>query len=600
MANAVGEIVNEVSILVATVNGSGSQSANTVLLRAIFQMGLPVSGKNIFPSNIAGLPTWYAVRASGAGWTARRRDVDFLVAMNAESSTEDVMALQKGAVVLHDANLPLASLRDDLVFYPLPFDALVEPIAPEAKLRKLLKNMAWVGAAARLLSIELPEVERAIGKVFGKKPKALALNLAAARAGFDGAKALEKRDPFILRRLDANAGKILIDGNQAAALGALFGGVTVVAWYPITPSTSLVDSLHGYLERYRTSPEGKATFAVLQAEDELAALGTVLGAGWAGARAMTATSGPGISLMGELAGLGYYAEVPAVIWDVQRAGPSTGLPTRTSQGDLLSTAFLSHGDTRHPLLFPGTMDECFSMAGEAFDLAERLQTPVFVLSDLDLGMNTWMSEPFAYPERPLDRGKILSAAELERLGGFSRYGDPDGDGIGWRTLPGTDHPRAAYFTRGSGHDEQAAYSERPEVYERNLGRLARKLDGARPLLPAPVLSGTGSSKIGIVAAGSSDPAVREAMALLAAERGLAVDYLRVRAFPFAASVREFVERHDRIYVVEQDRDAQLRSLLQLDLPAPLAPRLRTVAHATGMPLDARSVVEELGALEERT
>jgi 2-oxoglutarate ferredoxin oxidoreductase subunit alpha len=597
MASVPQPIVNDLSILVATVNGSGSQSANAVLLRALFQMGVPVSGKNIFPSNIAGLPTWYAVRASGEGWTARRRDVDLLVAMNPESSTEDVMSLRKGSVVLHDATLPLASLRDDLTFYALPFDALVEPIAGEAKLRKLLKNMAWVGAVARLLSIDLAEVERAIARSFGKKAKALALNVAAARAGHEGAKALEKRDPFVIRRMDATAGKILTDGNQAAALGALFGGVTVVAWYPITPSTSLVDALQGYLSRYRTGPDGKATFAVVQAEDELAALGTVIGAGWAGARAMTATSGPGISLMSELAGLGYYAEVPAVVWDVQRAGPSTGLPTRTSQGDLLSTAFLSHGDTRHLLLFPGTMGECFSMAGGAFDLAERFQTPVFVLSDLDLGMNAWMSEPFAYPERPLDRGKVLSAAALEKAAAFARYGDADGDGIGWRTLPGTDHPRAAYFTRGSGHDEQAGYSERPEVYERNLARLARKVDGARPHLPAPVLAGSGGAPLGIVAVGSSDPAVREAIALLRQERGIEADYLRIRAYPLADAVREFVERHDRVYVVEQDRDAQLRSLMQLDLPPALGPKLRSVAHATGMPLDARSVVDELATQE---
>ncbi len=442
-------------------------------------------------------------------------------------------------------------------------------------------------------------MELAIGRAFEKKAKARELNLSAARAGFEGAKGLEKRDPYVLRRMDGTAGKLLVDGNQAAALGALFGGVTVVAWYPITPSTSLVDALQGYLRRYRTGPDGKATYAVVQAEDELAALGTVIGAGWAGARAMTATSGPGISLMSELAGLGYYAEVPAVVWDVQRVGPSTGLPTRTSQGDMLTAAFLSHGDTRQLLLFPGTMTECFTMAGDAFDLAERFQTPVLVLSDLDLGMNTWMSDPFPYPERPLDRGKVLSAAELEKAGGFSRYADPDGDGIGWRTLPGTDHPKAAYFTRGTGHDERADYSERPEVFERNMARLARKLDGARPHLPAPVLEGSGAAPIGVVAVGSSDPAVREALALLRRERGLEVDYLRVRAWPFAAAVHDFVERHARVYVVEQDRDAQLLSLLRLDLPPADGARLRAVAHVTGMPLDARSVVEDLLSMEGR-
>jgi len=599
MPSAAGEIVNDLSIHVATVNGSGSQSANGVLLRAIFQMGVPVSGKNIFPSNIAGLPTWYTIRASGSGWTARKREVDLLVALNPESAAEDVRALRPGAAVLHDAALKLAPLRDDLVYYPLPFDALVEPITGDAKLRKLLRNMVWVGATARLLSIDLAEIERAIGKAFARKAKARDLNVAAARAGFEGAKGLPKRDPFVIRRMEATAGKILVDGNQAAALGALFGGVTIVAWYPITPSTSLVDALQGYLARFRTGPDGKATYAVVQAEDELAAIGMVLGAGWAGARAMTATSGPGISLMGEFAGLGYYAEVPAVVWNVQRVGPSTGLPTRTSQGDLLSTAFLSHGDTVHPILFPGTMTECFTMAGEAFDLAERLQTPVFVLSDLDLGMNTWMSDPFPYPDRPLDRGKVLGAAELERLGGFARYGDPDGDGIGPRTLPGTDHPKAAYFTRGTGHDETSAYSERPEVFERNMARLARKLDGARARLPAPLREGSGSAPIGIVAVGSSDPAVREAIALLRERHGREADYLRVRAFPFASSVREFVESHARVYVVEQNRDAQLRSLLALDLPPSAAAKLRPIAHVTGMPLDPLTVLEGLLASEER-
>jgi 2-oxoglutarate ferredoxin oxidoreductase subunit alpha len=599
MATAGTEIVNDLAIHVATVNGSGSQSANAVLLRAIFQMGVPVSGKNIFPSNIAGLPTWFTIRANGEGWTARKPDVDLLVAMNPESARDDVLSLHAGAAVLHDAALQLAPLRADLVFYPLPVDALVAPITSEPKLKKLLRNMVWVGAVARLLSIDLAEVERAIGRAFEKKVKARDVNLAAARAGFEGAKALAKRDPYTLRRMDGTAGKLLVDGNQAAALGALFGGVTVVAWYPITPSTSLVDALQGFLRRSRTGPDGKARYAVVQAEDELAALGTVVGAGWAGARAMTATSGPGISLMSELAGLAYYAEVPAVVWDVQRVGPSTGLPTRTSQGDLLSTAFLSHGDTRHLLLFPGTMTECFTMAGDAFDLAERFQTPVFVLSDLDLAMNTWMADPFPYPERPLDRGKVLDAAALERAGGFARYGDPDGDGIGWRTLPGTDHPKAAYFTRGTGHDERSDYSERPEVFEGNMARLARKLEGARPHLPAPVLQGSGARPIGVIALGSSDPAVREALARLRRERGLEADYLRVRAWPFAASVREFVERHARVYVVEQDRDAQLLSLLRLDLPAAEAAKLRAVAHVTGMPLDARSVVEDLISMEER-
>ena len=594
-----GPVVNDFSIQVATANGSGSQSSNTVLLRAIFQMGVPVSGKNLFPSNIAGLPTWYTIRASKDGFVARKKEIDVLVAMNAETARDDVLALAPGAAVVFDAPLALAQLRDDLVLYPVPFDKLVEPLTGEPKLRRLLRNMAYVGVLARLLSIELAEVEAAIGKQFGAKAKARDLNVAAARAGFEHAAGIEKRDPFSVRRMDATRGKIIVDGNAACALGALFAGVTVVTWYPITPSSSLVESLIGYLKRHRVGPDGKATYAVVQAEDELAAIGMVIGAGWAGARAMTATAGPGISLMSEFAGLGYYAEVPAVIFDVQRVGPSTGLPTRTSQGDVLSTAFLSHGDTQHVLLFPGSVDECFTMAVAAFDLAERLQTPVFVMTDLDLGMNNWMADPFPYPEKPLDRGKVLSKADLERLGGFARYKDVDGDGIGWRTLPGTDHPRASYFTRGTGHDEAANYSENPAVFERNMERLARKLETARSLAPAPELHGSGKARVGIVAYGSSHPAVVESRVQLARERGIETDYLRVRAYPFAREVHEFVERHERVYVVEQNRDGQLAALLRLDLAPELAPRLRSVAHMDGLPLDARSVTDEIVGLEGR-
>lgn len=594
-----GPVVNDFSIQVATANGSGSQSSNTVLLRAIFQMGVPVSGKNLFPSNIAGLPTWYTIRASKEGFVARKKEIDVLVAMNPETAREDVLALPPGAVAVYDAPLALEKLRDDLVFYPVAFDRLVEPVTTDARLRRLLRNMAYVGVLARLLSIDLGEVEAAIGKQFGGKAKARALNVAAARAGFEHAATIEKRDPFSVRRMDANRGKIIVDGNSACAIGAMFAGVTVVTWYPITPSSSLVETLVGYLKKYRIGPDGKATYAVVQAEDELAAIGMVIGAGWAGARAMTATAGPGISLMSEFAGLGYYAEVPAVVFDVQRVGPSTGLPTRTSQGDVLSTAFLSHGDTEHVLLFPGSVEECFTMAVEAFDLAERLQTPVFVMTDLDLGMNNWMADPFPYPERPLDRGKVLSKADLERLGGFARYRDVDGDGIGWRTLPGTDHPQAAYFTRGTGHDEAAAYSESPAVFERNMERLARKLETARSLVPAPEVHGTGRARVGLVAYGSSHPAVLEARVQLARERGVETDYLRVRGFPFARAVHEFVERHERVYVVEQNRDAQLASLLKLDLAPELAPRLRPVAHVDGLPLDARSVTGEILTLEGR-
>jgi 2-oxoglutarate/2-oxoacid ferredoxin oxidoreductase subunit alpha len=587
---------NDFSLQVATVNGSGSQSSNTVLLRALFQMGLPVSGKNLFPSNIAGLPTWYTIRVSRHGWVGRKKEVDLLVAMNPETARDDVLGLGPGAAVVYDAPLGLSTVREDLVCYPVPFDQLVAPVAPDPRLRRLLRNMASVGVLARLLSIDLSEVEAAIGKVFGKKARARELNEAAARAGFEWGGGLEKRDGLSVRRMDATRGKIIVDGNTAAALGALFAGVTVVAWYPITPSSSLVEALIGLLRKHRLGPDGKPSFAVVQAEDELAALGMVIGAGWAGARAMTATSGPGLSLMSEFAGLAYFAEVPAVVFDVQRVGPSTGLPTRTAQGDVLSAAFLSHGDTRHVLLLPGTVEECFTMGGLAFDLAERLQTPVFVLSDLDLGMNGGMADPFPYPERPLDRGKVLSREDLERLGGFARYADVDGDGIGWRTLPGTDHPRAAYFTRGTGHDERAAYSESPEVFERNMARLERKLETARALLPPPERQGSGA-EVGLVGYGSSHPALLEARAQLREEAGLETDYLRVRGYPFSPEVRAFVEAHRRVYVVEQNRDGQLAALLKLDLPGEQVGRLRSVAHVHGLPLDARSVSDEILARE---
>jgi 2-oxoglutarate ferredoxin oxidoreductase subunit alpha len=592
-------VVNDVSLQVATVNGSGSQSANTVLLRAIFQMGVPVSGKNLFPSNIAGLPTWYTIRANKDGWVGRKKEVDVLVAMHLESAKDDISGLRPGSAVIYDQPLGLATLRSDLSFYPVPFDKLVHSISGDAKTKKLLRNMAYVGVVAQLLALEMTEVERAIGKHFAKKAKALELNLAAARAGFEFARAnLKKNDPFVVQRMDANQGKIIIDGNSAAALGAMFGGVSVVTWYPITPSSSLVESLIAYMKRYRLGPDGKATFAIVQAEDELAAVGMVIGAGWAGARAMTATAGPGLSLMSEFVGLGYFAEIPAVIWDVQRVGPSTGLPTRTSQGDLLSAAVLSHGDTKHLLLLPATVEECFTFGWEAFDFAEHFQTPVFVLSDLDLGMNNWMSQAFSYPEKPIRRGKVLSKEDLDRLGGFERYRDVDGDGIGYRTLPGTDHPAAAYFARGTGHNEKAQYSERSEDWERNLARLARKVDNARSVLPAPVVEGRGAP-VGIIAYGSSHHGVVESRDQLRQEKGVEADYLRVRAYPLSREVEAFVKGHDRVYVVEQNRDGQLAALLRLDLAPELIPRLRSIAHITGLPLDARSVTEEIAAREGR-
>jgi 2-oxoglutarate/2-oxoacid ferredoxin oxidoreductase subunit alpha len=591
-------ITNDMSIQVATVNGSGSQSSNTVLLRSIFQMGIPVSGKNLFPSNIAGLPTWYTIRANKDGYIARKKEIDFLVAMNPETAQEDVKSLASGAVVVYDEPLNLSALRDDLIFYSVPYDKLVAPVCPEAKLRKLVRNMIYVGVVAKLLNVEMTEVEKAIRKQFATKAKAANLNLAAVQAGFDYATAnLPKRDPYVVKRMDKTAGKIIIDGNSAAALGCMFAGVTVVSWYPITPSSSLPETLIEYMKEYRIGADGKATFAIVQAEDELAAIGMVIGAGWAGARAMTATAGPGISLMAEYAGLAYYTEVPGVIWDIQRVGPSTGLPTRTSQGDILSTAFLSHGDTKHILLMPSSVEECYTMAGDAFDLAEQFQTLVFVMSDLDLGMNNWMSDPFKYPEKPLNRGKVLGREELDKLGGFSRYKDVDGDGIPYRTLPGTDHPAAAYFARGSGHNEKSQYSERPDDFEHNMERINRKFETARSFVPRPEIIQTGKSKIGIIAYGTSHWALTESRDQLRKEYQVDTDYLRLRAYPFTREVHDFIEQHERVYIVEQNRDAQMLSLLKLDIRPELATRLRSVAHIHGLPLDARSVTDEIMTME---
>jgi 2-oxoglutarate ferredoxin oxidoreductase subunit alpha len=591
-------VVNNMSIQVATMNGSGSQSSNTVLLRSIFQMGVPVSGKNLFPSNIAGLPTWYTIRANKDGYVARKKEIDFLVAMNQETARDDVKSLAPGAAVLYDEPLNLSGLRDDLVFYSVPFDKLVAPVCPEAKLRKLVKNMIYVGVVAKLLYIEMAEIEIAIRRQFAKKVKAANLNLAAVQAGFDYATAsLVKRDPYRVERMDKNQGKIIIDGNAASALGCVFAGCTVLSWYPITPSSSLAESMIEYLKRFRISPDGKATFAVVQAEDELAAIGMVIGAGWAGARAMTTTSGPGISLMSEFAGLAYYGEIPAVVWDIQRVGPSTGLPTRTSQADILSTAFLSHGDTKHIMLFPSSPRECFEMAMDAFNLAEQFQTLVFVLSDLDLGMNNWMSDPFPYPEKPIERGRVLTKEDLDRLGSFSRYKDVEGDGVGYRTLPGTPHPAAAYFTRGSGHNEEAKYSEHPEDYAANMDRLRRKFEHARSFVPAPVIAKMPKAEVGIIAFGSSHWAITESEDQLRDEHKLPTDYLRLRAFPFSPEIADFVREHKRVYVVEQNRDAQMLSLLKLDLEPELVLKLRSIAHLDGLPLDARSVTEEIAAME---
>lgn len=591
-------VINDFSIQVGTANGSGSQSSNNVLMRAIFQMGIPVSGKNLFPSNIQGLPTWFTIRVSKDGYVSRRKEIDILVCMNPETAVDDVKAMQPGGICVYDAPLRLNKIREDLEFYECPFAKLANIPDTEARIRKLLANMCYVGVLAELIGVELPEVELAISKQFKGKQKAVAVNLLAIKAGMEYAKtSLPRQNRFRLERMDKTAGKIIIEGNNAAAIGAAMAGCTVCGWYPITPSSSLCEYFIAHARKYRHDPAtGKATYAILQAEDELASAGMVLGAGWAGARSMTSTSGPGISLMAEFIGLGYYAEIPGVFFDVQRCGPSTGLPTRTLQGDVTFAATLSHGDTKHICIYPGTVEECYELTMEAFELAEQFQTPIFVLLDLDLGMNNWMSEPFKYPEKPIARGKVLDAKKLDELKAagkvFERYRDVDGDGIPYRTLPGTDHPMASYFTRGTGHNEKAGYSEKPDDWVRGLDRLAKKFDTARKHVPAPLFSGDEKAEVGLIAYGSTESPMKEAIDQLNA-KGVKVEYMRIRAFPFSKSVHEFVARKKRVYVIEQNRDAQMQQLLKLDIKAEQVVKLRSVLHYNGLPVDARSVSDEI-------
>jgi 2-oxoglutarate ferredoxin oxidoreductase subunit alpha len=590
-------VVNDFSIQIATVNGSGSQTANMVLLRSILLMGVPVSGKNMFPSNIAGLPTWYTIRTSKRGYVGRKKEVDFLVAMNAETAKEDVLTLDPGAAVVYDAPLKLDALRNDLTFYPVPFDKLVAPVCPDAKLRRLVRNMIYDGILAKLLGIDMALMDKALGKQLGKKGKAVILNQGALKAGWDYAEAnFTKQDPYLIEPMNETAGKILIEGNAAAAIGCMLAGVTVVAWYPITPSSSLCESLIGYMKKYRIDKEtGKATFAIVQAEDEIASLGMVIGASWAGARSMTATAGPGISLMGEFAGLAYYAEAPAVIFDVQRVGPSTGLPTRTAQGDLLQAAFLSHGDTKHIMIIPASVEECYEMAQQAFDLAELFQTPIFVMMDLDLGMNNWMSDGFKYPDKPINRGKVLTDDILKKIGEWGRYKDVDGDGIAYRTIPGDGMP--AYFARGSGHNAKGQYSERPDDYVENMDRLARKFETARKHVPKPVVQNNPKAKIGFIGYGTSHYATEESRDQLREETKVETSYFRLRAYPFTEELAAFVDAHERIYVIEQNRDAQLLQLMKLELTPERVSKLRSVLHYNGLPIDARSVTDDVLAQE---
>ena len=590
-------VVNDFSIVAATVNGTGSQTANLALLRALFKMGIPVNGKNIFPSNIQGLPTWYIIRASKDGYVARRETSEVLVAFNLATVQEDIRNLPPGGVCLYNADWRTIPERDDIIYYGVPVNEFVVKTGMKGKLKDYIANMVYVGALAQLLGISLESLDEALNFHFKGRRKLVDSNMSVVREAYKwAAENLTKIDPYRVEPLDKTDGLIMMTGNEAAALGAVYGGVTVAAWYPITPSTSVIDALNTYLPQLRTDPETKRkNFAVIQAEDELAAIGMLLGAGWAGARAMTATSGPGISLMAEFAGLGYFAEIPAVIWDIQRVGPSTGLPTRTGQGDITFVYTLGHGDTKNVILLPSSIKECFEFGTISFNLADRLQTPVFVLSDLDLGMNNWMSEPFEYPQEPIDRGKVLTAEEVAEKG-FARYRDLDGDGIGYRTLPGMENPQGAYFTRGTGHNDRAVYSERPDDWVENMDRILRKFETARKLVPTPVVDNVEGAEIGIIAFGTTDPAIQEARDRLA-EDGVKTSYLRLRALPINEEVKDFVAQYERVYVVELNRDGQMHNILLTEMPA-LATRLHSIAYLDGMPLTPGRVVEAIESEEQ--
>lgn len=592
-------MTNNFTLTVATVNGSGSQSSNQVLARALFRMGLPVGAKNLFPSNIAGLPTWFTIRVSPEGFTARKKQNDIVVALNPATLAEDIKSLRSGGllIVAEDSLKILVDSRPDVACLAIPFKELSQKATEVARLRKMLINMIYVGIVSELLEIPESVVNAVVGDQFRDKAAVIEVNQNAIRIGreyFKSENLRQKLPQNFLHRAEARPGQngehILIDGNSAAGLGLLDGGCTFLSWYPITPSSSVAESFIRYSELARAESSGPKRAAIIQAEDELSAINMVIGAGWAGSRAVTATSGPGLSLMAEAAGLAYFAEIPAVIWNVQRAGPSTGLPTRTMQADLLSAFRLSHGDTEHIILLPGTIEECFLMGQVAFDLAERFQTLVIVLSDLDLGMNLWISKKFVSGEKPYDRGKVLSAHDLNSLESFARYRDTDGDGIPYRTLPGTAHSKAAYFTRGTAHTETSAYSEDPANFERLLARLKRKFLTARAAVPKAEVVTTPSAQIGLISFGSSDPAVSEARAQFTGS----TSHLRLRALPLQEEVRSFIQAHEKIAVVEQNRDGQLAQILRAEWPD-LAHKISSITVYDGLPITAEDVVKGLEA-----
>ena len=598
--------LNDFVIKLANVNGTGSASANTLIMKSIFRMGVPVMGKNYFPSNIQGLPTWYEIRVTRDGYVARSGRVDLMVAMNAETYAKDVREVSPGGYLIYDSTWPRSTLltRDDITIIGVPLARLCNENFNGVRNRILMKNIMYAGVLAALLDLDVEVIRGLLTESYAKKPALVEANMKAVQLGWDWAKSnLECPLPIRIERMDKTRGHVMIDGNTAAALGCVYAGATVGPWYPITPSTSLMDAFRGFCQKLRVDPEtGKNNFAVIQAEDELSAIGMVLGANWNGARAFTATSGPGISLMNEFIGLAYYAEVPAVIFDVQRVGPSTGMPTRTQQCDIMLCAYASHGDTKHVLLFPSNPEECFYMSVQAFDLAERLQTPVFVMSDLDIGMNDWMCKDLTWDDayRP-DRGKVLTKEEIEALPKFHRYLDKDDDGIPYRTLPGVS-AKGAYFTRGSGHNQYGGYTEDSAEYQVVLDRLTRKFKRAKTLVPPPVIEATGTSDIALVSVGSSRGAVTEARDILA-KRGIAIDYMRIKSFPFTKEVEAFMASHEKIFVVEQNRDAQLKSLLTLETDVPKS-KLHSILHYSGLPMTSKEIVDavlaELGDARRAT
>jgi 2-oxoglutarate ferredoxin oxidoreductase subunit alpha len=589
--------VNDFVVKFANVNGSGSASANGLFVKAILRSGVPVAARNIFPSNIQGLPTWYEVRVSGAGWLGRRGGVDLMVAMNPQTWDRDLAEIDQGGYLFYDSTKPLppSKFRTDINVVGIPLTALCNEAYKEPSQRKVLKNIIYLGALTYLLGIDRELVEGLLAEEYAGKPKLIPANIEALGIGLDYARENLKPLGLQVKTSDGVGERIFVDGNSAAALGAVYGGATVCAWYPITPSTSLAEAFTDYCGKLRTDDDGKARYAIVQAEDEIASIGIVVGAGWNGARAFTCTSGPGISLMQEFIGLSYFAEIPAVIFDVQRGGPSTGMPTRTQQSDILTCAYASHGDTKHVLLLPEGPGECFEFGALAFDLADRLQTMVFVMLDLDMGMNEWLTAPFQWDDsRRLDHGKVMTAEALEAGADFGRYLDVDGDGIPYRTLPATHPDKGAYFTRGTSRDRYARYSEEGAVYVDNMERLLRKFDTAKQLVPAP-LSRRAKKRTpyGVVFYGSTSPAMDEALAQLEAQ-GLNIDAMRVRAFPFSGEVFDFIGAHDLVFVIEQNRDAQLRALLINEGGVDPA-RLIKVLHYDGTPITARFIAGELKA-----